>query len=41
MAVLMDRFLWLTSGLEFNEKKLCSQTGVKIYDGDNKVRIQS
>ena len=33
----MDRFLWLTTGLEFNEKKLCTQRGVKIYDGEDKV----
>jgi len=36
-ANLMDRFLWLTTGLEFNETKLCTQPGVKIYDGEEKV----
>ena len=35
----MDRFLWLTGGLEFNENKLLTQNGVKIYDGEEKVII--
>ena len=39
IKAIMDRFVWLTGGLEFNENKLYTQSGVKIYDGNDKVRV--
>ena len=33
----MDRFSWTDGILSHNEQLVCQQTGVRLYDGQDKV----
>ena len=35
----MDRFVWVTGGIQFNEAIFYTKNAVRIYDGDDKVRF--
>lgn len=35
----MDRFSWSNGLLEINETLVIQQRGVRLYDGDDKVKI--
>jgi len=37
----MDRFVWTNGLLEMNETLVIQQRGVRLYDGEDKVRAKS
>lgn len=41
LSAAMDRFLWTSGLLEINETLVIQQRGVRIYDGEEKVRAAS
>lgn len=40
-SLKMNRFVYAESRLSENESFLCKELGVKIYDGDDKVWLNS